>query len=438
MVRHLTFRPNMEMTLLWAVETAVFFGLFFSFCPNSQDAAQLQTLNSAALVALTAGLVALSVGIYRIETLLKARQLLIRVAAATVLLLPVAWVAGYFTSVSHPSSLLIKLWPLKSILYWMVLAFVIRVAFSLALRWNVLGRRVVVLGSSPATTWIRNMERGIYSVQAVASSFCAERMADHFNERIWALVVDADNGLLLAPEVIEACRQRKIRVLRDDVFLEDCLHRLDLNAAQAVWPSCPVASRPLLGVATRGFDILFALTLLFATLPVILLTAIAIKLDDGGPIFYRQQRIGLHGQGFTLFKFRSMRPDAEPNLPIWAQQGDMRATRVGAFIRRVRIDELPQVLNILCGQMSVIGPRPERPHFVQQLTAAIPGYAHRTQVKPGLTGWAQVNYPYGASVEDARAKLSYDLYYVKHRSLMLNMMILFSTVRVVLFQEGSR
>ena len=426
------------MTLLWAVETAVFFGLFFSFCPQNQDAAELQTLNSAALVALMAGLVALSVGIYRIETLLKARQLLIRVAAATVLLLPVAWVAGYLSSVSHPSSLLIKLWPLKSILYWMVLAFVIRVAFSLALRWNVLGRRVVVLGSSPATTWIRNMERGIYSVQAVASSLCAERMADHFNERIWALVVDADNGLLLAPEIIEACRQRKIRVLRDDVFLEDCLHRLDLNAAQAVWPSCPVTSRPLLGVATRGFDILFALALLLATLPVILLTAIAIKLDDGGPVFYRQQRIGLHGQGFTLFKFRSMRPDAEPNLPIWAQQGDMRATRVGAFIRRVRIDELPQVLNILCGQMSVIGPRPERPHFVEQLTAAIPGYAHRAQVKPGLTGWAQVNYPYGASVEDARAKLSYDLYYVKHRSLMLNMMILFSTVRVVLFQEGSR
>ncbi len=133
-----------------------------------------------------------------------------------------------------------------------------------------------------------------------------------------------------------------------------------------------------------------------------------------------------------------MRTDAEANGPVWATSGDARVTRIGGFIRLVRIDELPQLFNIFTGEMSLIGPRPERPHFVEQLAAAIPGYRDRARVKPGLTGWAQVNFPYGASIEDARAKLSYDLYYVKHRSLFLDLMILFSTIRVVLFQEGAR
>jgi lipopolysaccharide/colanic/teichoic acid biosynthesis glycosyltransferase len=146
----------------------------------------------------------------------------------------------------------------------------------------------------------------------------------------------------------------------------------------------------------------------------------------------------LFGQSFTLLKFRSMRTDAEAGGPVWAAQRDPRITRVGAFIRRTRIDELPQLLNVLRGEMRLVGPRPERPHFVKQLEAAIPFYADRAYVKPGLTGWAQINYPYGASIEDGRMKLSYDLYYVKHRSLLLDMLILLSTVRVILFQEGAR
>jgi lipopolysaccharide/colanic/teichoic acid biosynthesis glycosyltransferase len=168
------------------------------------------------------------------------------------------------------------------------------------------------------------------------------------------------------------------------------------------------------------------------------MVALAIKLQDGGPIFYLQDRVGFHGQTFTLFKFRSMRADAEAQGPVWAQQSDRRVTRIGAVIRRLRFDELPQLLNILRGEMSVIGPRPERPHFVAQLEEAIPCYSERALVKPGLTGWAQVNYPYGASIEDARAKLSYDLYYVKHRTMWLDLRILFATVRVVLFAEGAR
>ena len=144
------------------------------------------------------------------------------------------------------------------------------------------------------------------------------------------------------------------------------------------------------------------------------------------------------GRSFILLKFRSMGANAETGGPAWASTADPRVTRVGSFIRRTRMDELPQLFNILRGEMSFIGPRPERPHFVQQLGAVIPFYGERARVKPGLTGWAQVNFPYGASVEDARVKLSYDLYYVKYRSALLDMAIIFSTIRVILFQEGSR
>ena len=192
------------------------------------------------------------------------------------------------------------------------------------------------------------------------------------------------------------------------------------------------------GTVRRLRDITGSLLLLFLTLPLCLLVACLIKLESRGPVMYRQERVGLHGKVFTLLKFRSMRQDAEARGPAWAQQQDPRVTRVGAFIRRTRIDELPQLINVLKGEMGFVGPRPERPHFVDQLAEVIPFYRDRACVKPGITGWAQVNYPYGASIEDARQKLSYDLYYVKHRNLFLDVLILFATVRVILFQEGAR
>ena len=165
--------------------------------------------------------------------------------------------------------------------------------------------------------------------------------------------------------------------------------------------------------------------MLALTLPLMALTALAIKIDSPGPVFYRQQRIGRFDKPFTLFKFRSMTVDAEAGgNPRWAQQQDPRVTRVGRFIRATRIDELPQLVNVLRGEMSLVGPRPERPHFVEQLARVIPFYRQRAYVKPGLTGWAQVNFPYGASVEDAREKLAYDLYYVKNRTLLLDLLIL--------------
>ena len=189
----------------------------------------------------------------------------------------------------------------------------------------------------------------------------------------------------------------------------------------------------------RAMDIALSAGLLLGTLPLLLLTAIAIRLETRGPVFYRQERVGRHGRVFTLFKFRSMTVDAEaPGQAIWAVPQDPRVTRVGRFIRLTRIDEVPQVLNVLRGDMAFIGPRPERPVFVAQLDRVIPRYADRAAVKPGITGWAQVRYRYGASVEDSRMKLGYDLYYIRHRSLALDLRILAATVRVVLLQEGAR
>jgi lipopolysaccharide/colanic/teichoic acid biosynthesis glycosyltransferase len=168
------------------------------------------------------------------------------------------------------------------------------------------------------------------------------------------------------------------------------------------------------------------------------IVALAIKCESRGPIFYRQERVGLRGARFMVIKFRSMAENAEVDGPVWAAERDARITTVGSVIRRFRIDELPQLFNVLKGEMSMVGPRPERPYFVEQLSELIPGFDKRHEVKPGITGWAQINYPYGASVEDARNKLAYDLYYAKNRSLRLDLSILLATVRVVVFQEGAR
>jgi sugar transferase (PEP-CTERM system associated) len=173
-------------------------------------------------------------------------------------------------------------------------------------------------------------------------------------------------------------------------------------------------------------------------LPIALVTALLIKLDSRGPILYSQERVGKNGRAFRVYKFRSMRTDAEKDGPVWASKsGDARTTRVGRVIRKIRVDEIPQFWNILRGDMNFVGPRPERPHFVRQLAEEIPFYDQRHLIAPGLTGWAQIKYPYGASIEDARQKLQYDLYYIKNQSLVLDAVIMFETVKTILFGRGA-
>ena len=188
----------------------------------------------------------------------------------------------------------------------------------------------------------------------------------------------------------------------------------------------------------RAFDILLAFVGLVIAAPLMVLVAVAVWLESGFPVLYRQERVGEQGRRFMLNKFRSMRHDAEGDTPIWASASDERVTAVGGVIRKMRFDELPQLWNVLRGDMSFVGPRPERPYFVSQLAAQIPFYEQRHAVKPGITGWAQVKYRYGASLEDSLEKLRYDLYYVKHLSLPFDLTILFDTVKVVLFAKGAR
>ena len=188
----------------------------------------------------------------------------------------------------------------------------------------------------------------------------------------------------------------------------------------------------------RTMDIVLAVGLLLTLWPFMLATAIAVRLDSPGPVIYSQRRVGLKNKDFTVYKFRSMRLDAEKDGAVWAAKNDPRVTKVGGFIRKVRLDELPQLVNVLKGDMSFVGPRPERPEFVAALSEKIPYYYIRHTVKPGITGWAQVSYPYGASVEDSRMKLEYDLYYIKRMSLFFDFKVFLRTVGVILFPSGSR
>lgn len=224
-------------------------------------------------------------------------------------------------------------------------------------------------------------------------------------------------------------------------FLERETGRVDLDTVNPSWLIFSdgfSSSRMLTGAVKRLFDIAASLVLLFLTLPVIALFALIVKLDSKGPAFFRQRRIGLYGESFDLIKLRSMYIDAEKDGAKWAEENDPRITRVGRFMRKVRIDELPQTWSVLKGEMSFVGPRPEVPRFVEDLQEQIPFYGERHMVKPGITGWAQINYPYGASTEDSRTKLEYDLYYAKNYTPFLDLVILLQTVRVILWPEGAR
>ena len=260
--------------------------------------------------------------------------------------------------------------------------------------------------------------------------------------KVEEIVVAADDRRSGFPtaELLE-CRLRGIQVSDIASFLELESGRVSVDLMHPSWLifSDGFNCNFLRLASKRLLDVALSAVILILTLPLALLTAAAIYLEDRGPVFYRQIRTGQNGRPFSIFKFRSMKPDAERDgVAVWAQEKDPRVTRVGALIRRLRIDELPQLLNVLAGHMSLVGPRPERPVFVQQLAHAVPYYPQRHFVKPGITGWAQVRYSYTASHVDARHKLEYDLFYVKHHSFAFDLMVLLQTVEIVLFRIGSR
>jgi sugar transferase (PEP-CTERM system associated) len=259
-------------------------------------------------------------------------------------------------------------------------------------------------------------------------------------DEIIVAVRERRGGALPLRELLD-CKLSGVRVLDLASYFERALGQLRLDSLRVGWLIFGEGFRQNWRRTSikRLFDVLVAAFLLLLALPVMMLTAILIVLEDGFSVFYRQERVGLDGRLFKVIKFRSMFNDAESDgKPRWATLDDDRVTRVGRLIRKLRIDELPQLYNVLVGDMSLVGPRPERPYFVDQLTRDIPFYAVRHSVKPGLTGWAQVMYKYGATVEDSVQKLQYDLYYVKNHTLFLDILILFQTVGVVLTGKGAR
>jgi len=262
------------------------------------------------------------------------------------------------------------------------------------------------------------------------------------DHRIEEIVIALDKGGVRLPEQdLIHCRMGGVSVTDSASFAERITGRVKLDLMESDWLVFAPGFRRgrLRSFAKRGTDLVYSTLILAAALPFLPLIALLVKLDSPGPILYRQSRVGLNGRVFEIYKFRSMRNDAEADGKAqWARVADDRITRLGHFLRRSRLDELPQLLNVLKGDMSMVGPRPERPEFTKELAAMLPLYAKRHTIRPGLTGWAQINYPYGASIDDTREKLEYDLYYVKNYSLFLDLVVLIQTARIALGGFGSR
>ena len=351
----------------------------------------------------------------------------------------------------------------STLVYAMRFAIVVLVVDRLALN-SFLGssafrRRVMVLGAGDRAERLRELaerpESGFVIVSYISMSE-PERVVQEAiaREAIHDLGRFVEN--LGVSEVVLALQERRnslplkdlLRMKTKGVHVNDfssfleretgCVDLDTVNPSWLIFSDGFSSARMLSSAVKRVFDIIASLILLILTLPIIALFALLVKLDSKGPAFFRQERVGLYGQTFRLIKLRSMSVDAEKDGARWAEENDPRITRVGRFIRKVRIDELPQTWSVLKGHMSFVGPRPEVPQFVESLEEDIPFYGERHMVKPGITGWAQINYPYAASSEDSRKKLEYDLYYAKNYTPFLDLVILLQTVRVILWPEGAR
>ena len=398
----------------------------------------------------------IAVGVYGPEALQSIRYALARLLVAISL-------GVLFLSVMHFLLPDITLWRSNS-LYAMGLSIAlllgIRILLGSMLGGEAFKRRLVVLGAGNRADRIREIEQrkgsGFLVVGYIAMNDGVQMIPEAINRS--AIYNLADFVVrLAASEVVLALEERRnalplgdllrikttgVHVNEISTFLERETGRVDLDSVNPSWLIFSdgfSAGRRLSSIAKRLFDVIASSILLLLTGPMILLAALLVKLDSKGPAFYRQQRIGLYGEEFWIVKLRTMRQDAElSGQAVWAEKDDPRITRLGYWLRKLRIDELPQTWTVLKGEMSFVGPRPERRQFVEDLEQHLRYYAERHMVKPGITGWAQINYPYGASIEDARNKLEYDLYYAKNYTPFLDLLILIQTLRVVLWPEGAR
>ena len=415
-----------------------------------------QRLPQLIAYALTVELVLVGVGVYGSESLQSLRFAAVRLIVGVSL--GVIFLAALFFLVPP-----LSLWR-SNLLYAMVLSvfllMLVRVLLGKTLGGQAFKRRVVVLGAGPRAARLKALSKrpgaGFVVVGYVAMSE-AQRVIPEAISRDAIYNLAEHVVLLNASEVVLALEERRnslplqdllrikttgVHVNEISTFLERETGRVDLDSVNPSWLIFSdgfSSGRMVSSAAKRLFDIVASLALLLLTMPLIALTALLVKLESRGPALYRQRRVGLYGQGFDIIKLRSMRQDAEAaGKAVWAEKDDPRITRVGRIIRKLRIDELPQAWSVLKGEMSFVGPRPERPQFVEDLEQVLPFYAERHMVKPGITGWAQINYPYGASIDDSRQKLEYDLYYAKNYTPFLDLLILIQTLRVVLWPQGAR
>ena len=394
-----------------------------------------------------------ALGLYRQNSGRTVAQTTARVVASWLLAVPVAY--GTFEVVPFPHEAL-QVGVLLALTSLAVRGVVARSGSA-----RMLARQVLVLGTgSEAVSVEQSLKRlgptvsivGFYpvltddAVEVAANRILArgsslsETVRRYEVDEVIVAVRERRGGGLPLNDLLD-CKLAGVRVLDLSSYFERELGQVRLDSLRASWLIFGEGFRQglLRVISKRVFDIAAAGVLLAATIPLMLVTAVLIFFESGFPILYRQERVGQGGRTFRLIKFRSMRHDAEGDgNPRWAASHDERVTRVGRVIRMLRIDELPQLVNVLKGDMSLVGPRPERPFFVDRLAREIPFYAPRHSVKPGITGWAQVRYRYGASMEDAVQKLQYDLYYVKNHSLLLDLVILFETVGVVLSGAGAQ
>jgi sugar transferase (PEP-CTERM system associated) len=348
---------------------------------------------------------------------------------------------------------------------FILIAFIARIIVSVLLRRHVLRRRLMIIGAGQQAWELllilgregSSLHDDVYLVHSPSFGEIDARLASEHMGRILrpadfeiakvAADVAADL-VIVAPDErrgmnlqrLLECKRAGFPVIEYLTFVEKEIRRIDLKRMNLSWLvfGDGFTFGALDRFLKRVFDLVVSSGMLLLTSPLVLGGIIAIRLEGPGPVFYRQERVTQDGRVFWILKLRTMRPDAEATGAVWAAVKDNRITKTGNFLRRARIDELPQLINILWGEMSFVGPRPERPVFVKELAEQIPLYNERHMVKAGLTGWAQINYPYGASIDDARSKLSYDLYYVKNFSVLFDFVILLQTLRVVLWPSGVR
>ena len=416
-------------------------------------------------------LVLYAMGLYRREAILETRHSLVRVplvvgmgaAVGLILTIVLPELDGtLFTRLSRQHQALTFAF---AGLLFAGCAFLARLALSVLLRRRVLRRHLLVVGAGQRAwdlLWMlsregSNLQYDIAFHQDPAFGDIDPRLAGDPSVRI---LLASEIGVLAAAKAVRAdqivvapderrgmdlqplleCKKAGFPVVQYLSFVEKEIRRVDLKRMDLGWIlySEGFYFGELDRFLKRLFDLTAAVAVLLPASPFLLAAMVAIRWEGKGPILYRQERVTQDGRNFWILKLRTMRVDAEAGGAMWAAAKDNRITRVGAILRRTRLDELPQLFNVLKGDMSFVGPRPERPQFVAELAREIPLYNERHMVKAGLTGWAQINYPYGASVNDARSKLSYDLYYVKNFSILFDIVILLQTIRVILWPSGVR